>query len=228
MTLNASISTPRRGFLGRMAAAVMAAGIPWRRVEARSAGAAQQAGPDDWLEGLNGTYKCLFDSPLHNDGSPLVHMRNYARTHEQTYQTPPSEVNMVGTLYFTGPQSSQPLAFTDVMWEKYGFGEFMGLTDARTGRPLTRNMFYRPQPGDPVRGGESAGIETLQGRGATFLTCNNSLGGFSGQLADAGRGERDAIRDDLLANILPGVILVPAVVIAIERAQAAGFAYNRQ
>ena len=194
MTLNGS--TPRRGFLGRMAAAVMAAGIPWRRVEARSAGAAQQAGPGDWLEGLNGTYRCLFDSPLHGDGFPLVQMRNYIRTHEQTYQTPPSEVNMVGTLYFTGPQSSQPLAFTDAMWEKYGFGEFMGLTDARTGRPLTRNIFYRPQPGDPIPGGESSGIEMLQGRGATFLTCDNSLGGFSRRLASPTTGNSSGSRRD--------------------------------
>jgi intracellular sulfur oxidation DsrE/DsrF family protein len=52
-----------------------------------------------------------------------------------------------------------------------------------------------------------------------LLTCKNSLGGFAGQLADA-------IRGDLLGNLLPGVVLVPAMVIAIERAQAAGFAYN--
>ena len=30
------------------------------------------------------------------------------------------------------------------------------------------------------------------------------------------------------ANLLPGVVIVPAMVIAIEKAQGAGIAYNRQ
>lgn len=87
-------------------------------------------------------------------------------------------------------------------------------------------MFHRPQPSDPV--GDGAGIAELQERGATFLTCANSLRAFAGGLASAGGGERDAIQSDLLANLLPGVILVPAMVVAIERAQAHGFAYKRE
>ena len=220
--------TPRRGFLGRMAAAAAAAGLAWRVPEARAAQVQQQAAPGRWLQGLNGTYKCLFDFPLHGGGLPQAHMRNFIRTHADAFGTAEADIDIVGTLYFVGPQSSQPLAFTDAMWEKYRLGEFMGLTDPRTDRPFIRNMFFRPQPDDPLIGGATVSIEALQGRGATFLTCNNSLTGFASQLADAGRGESDAIREDLLGNLLPGVVLVPAMVIAIERAQAAGFAYNRQ
>ena len=36
------------------------------------------------------------------------------------------------------------------------------------------------------------------------------------------------IQKDLGANLLPGVVMVPAMVIAIEKAQGAGIAYNRQ
>ncbi len=110
------------------------------------------------------------------------------------------------------------------MWEKYALGEYSGLVDPQTDRPATRNMFYRPQPGDPL--GQRAGIESLQQRGATFLACNNSLGGLSRRLAEAGFGEREGIADDLGANLLPSVILVPAMVIAIDRAQANGFNYK--
>jgi hypothetical protein len=36
------------------------------------------------------------------------------------------------------------------------------------------------------------------------------------------------IEKDLRANLLPGVTIVPAMVIAIEKAQEAGIRYNRQ
>jgi hypothetical protein len=37
-----------------------------------------------------------------------------------------------------------------------------------------------------------------------------------------------AIDKELRANLLPGVTIVPAMVIAIELAQAAGIRYNKQ
>jgi hypothetical protein len=36
------------------------------------------------------------------------------------------------------------------------------------------------------------------------------------------------IQKELTSNMLPGVTMVPAMVIAIEKAQAAGIRYNRQ
>ncbi len=219
-------STPRRGFLRRVAAGIVAAGVPWTKLH--GAVPPQKPGPGDWLAGLDGTYRCIFDSPFSSEGFPLLHIRNFMRTHESAYGTPQSAINVVGTLYFAGPTSSQPLAFNDAMWEKYAIGEYVDLIDPKTGQPTIRNMYYRPQEGDPIRGGASVGIESLQQRGVTFLTCANSLGAFAGNLAGVGHGDRAAIREDLLANLLPGVIVVPAMVIALERAQAAGFAYNRQ
>jgi hypothetical protein len=48
------------------------------------------------------------------------------------------------------------------------------------------------------------------------------------ELAGAGRGTAAEIEEDLKANTLPGVVLVPAMVIAIEQAQVAGISYNKQ
>jgi hypothetical protein len=42
------------------------------------------------------------------------------------------------------------------------------------------------------------------------------------------RGHLREINKELRANLLPGVTLVPAMVVAIEQAQAAGIRYNRQ
>jgi len=71
-------------------------------------------------------------------------------------------------------------------------------------------------------------IEGLQKMGTTFLLCANALGAWCLELQASGKGTADAIEKDLRANLVPGATIVPAIVIAIEKAQAAGIRYNRQ
>ena len=135
-----------------------------------------------------------------------------------------------------------PLAFNDAMWAKYGLGDYTGLKDA-AGKPYTRNVFYRPTADDlhllmaaiqsptiPAFAGAmpAIGIESLQKMGTTFLLCANAFGGWCEELAVRGKGKSEDLQKELGANMLPGVVMVPAMVIAIEKAQAAGIAYNRQ
>ena len=72
------------------------------------------------------------------------------------------------------------------------------------------------------------GIESLQKMGAKFLLCGNAFGLWCLELQARGKGKADAIQKELTANLLPGVTIVPAMVIAIEKAQGAGIHYNRQ
>lgn len=58
--------------------------------------------------------------------------------------------------------------------------------------------------------------------------CDNALHIFAGLVA-AKRGlDAAAVYDDMRANILPNVTLVPGMVIAVEQAQRAGLSYHRQ
>ena len=222
-------STPRRGFLARLAgAAALAAGpsIPFGAL------AAQATDHDRWITGLKGRHRCLFDFPLHAGGLPLIHMYNYVNTYKAAYSEPNAAVNAVGTFYGPpGETASIPLAWNDAMWEKYKLGAYLNLEDPKTKAPSIRNMFYAPQSGDPVLFGgafAAAGIANLQKMGSTFLLCNNALGLLVGQLAQQSGGTAAAVSADLKANMLPGVVLVPAMVIAIEKAQQKGIAYNKQ
>src|ERR1041385_2237243 len=164
--MSSSVSTPRRGFLARVAAAAAAltagSAIP-RSLAARPA---QSPAPDKWLDRLNGRHRCLFDFPLHGDGSPLIHIYNYVTTYKRDYNEAPATINAVGTFYGApGIPASMPLAWNDAMWAKYKVGELLKLTDPATKAPTVRNMFYRPRPGDPVLFGGAmaqAGIESLQ------------------------------------------------------------------
>jgi intracellular sulfur oxidation DsrE/DsrF family protein len=191
---------------------------------------------------VKGTHRCLFDFPQHKNGMPLLHILNYLSTYQQAYKTTAGQVGAVGTFYSIGNQSSIGLAFNDATWAKYGLGDYLGLKDA-SGKPYTRNVFNRLTASElhlvaqavqtpPLPGFAEAlpamSIESLQKMGTTFLLCENALGAWCMELEARGKGKAADIEKDLRANLLPGVIPVPAMVIAIEKAQAAGIRYNRQ
>ena len=227
--------THRRGFLARATAAVASVvamkSLP-HSADELMAQAKPAADPDKWLAGLTGKHRCLFDAPTHDGGLPLIHMLNYINTYKTAYGVPTSEVNAVGTFY--GPPAetaSMPLGWNDTLWAKYKIGEMLRLTDPATKAPAVRNMYFRPKAGDPVFFNGMvlpAGIENLQKLGATFLLCNNALMAWIGFLAGKGGGKADEIEKEIRANLLPGVTVVPAMVIAIEKAQGKGVAYNKQ
>jgi intracellular sulfur oxidation DsrE/DsrF family protein len=222
-----------------MAGAAAAVGIP---LGVPRGAAAQEASPDDWLSEVKGTHRCLFDFPQHRNGLPLLHILNYMSTYAAAYKAPAGEVGAVGTFYGMGGQASIPLAFNDAMWEKYKLGEYTALKDG-TGKPYSRNVLARPAKSDlhvlmqaiqspniPAMADAmpALGIENLQKMGAKFLLCANALGGWCRELEARGKGKAPDIEKELRANVLPGVSIVPAMVIAIEKAQEAGIRYNRQ
>lgn len=219
----------RRSFLSRLAGAAAAVGVGGAFPRALSAQPSQ--GQDAWLDKQTGTHRCLFDFPNHAEGLPLLHMYNYINTYNNAYGTKAGDVNAIGTLYFIGPTSSIPLAFNDAMWEKYKLGAYLKLEDPKTKAPSTRNMFNAPMAGDPVLFGgamAAASIPNLQKMGSTFLICNNALNMFIGQMVQQSGATAAAVGTELKANMLPGVVIVPAMVIAIEKAQTKGIAYNKQ
>jgi len=217
--------SPRRDFLGRAGAAfglTLAATLPRAVVaEATPRDFDQDA---DWLKGLTGKHRQLFDMPLPEDGFGLLHIRNYMNTWRDAFGMKDSEINAVGTLY----GKATPLGFTDEMWAKYKFGAVLEITDATTKAPLARNMFYHPQTGDNFAFGFfDASIEALQARGVLFILCNNALHFWAMRLSAAGMGTADDIAKDLLAHVLPKVVVVPGMVVAINQAQEAHISYMK-
>ena len=229
----------RRSFLGGILGAVAAASLPMAR--ARVA-AAEVSGHDDWINEVKGTHRCLFDFPQHKNGMPLLHILNYINTYNAAYKTGPGEVGAVGTFYSAGNQASIPLAFNDAIWAKYELGAYLGLKDA-AGTPYTRNVFNQPTTKDlhllmnaiqsPMipalaEAMPAIGIASLQKMGAKFVLCANALGIWCLELEARGKGKAADLDKELRANLLPDVTIVPAMVIAIDKAQEAGIKYNRQ
>jgi intracellular sulfur oxidation DsrE/DsrF family protein len=231
-------TTHRRRFLGQMFGAAAAASLSMSGTRV----AAQDSATDDWIKEVKGTHRCLFDFPQHKNGFPLLHILNYLNTYATAYKTGAGQVGAVGTFYSVGSQASIPLAFNDAIWARYELGEYTGLKDA-AGKVYTRNVFNRPTPkdlhllmnavGSPMIPAladamPALGIESLQKMGTKFVLCANALGIWCLELEARGKGKAQDIDKELRTNLLPGVTIVPAMVIAIEKAQEAGIKYNRQ
>ena len=187
---------------------------------------AVHAGPKEpsnkWLEGLTAKHKQFFDAPAPNGGIPLVHVMNYYDTYNKAFNVKDADIDAVLTFY----GATTFYGVNDAAWAKYQIGEFLETNDA-TGKPATAN----PWRAAPVVLGMTlpqASLESLHKRGATLILCNNALTIFSALLAQKRGLDPNAVYQDMKANILPEVELVPGMVVAVEQAQRAGLSYHRQ
>lgn len=175
----------------------------------------------DWLDALDAPHRMLFDTPAPNDGIPLVHTLNYMNSWNAE-GAPDADIDAVVTLY--GATTFHGL--DDAMWAKYDLGEVMGERDLD-------GVAFRTNPWRvaPIFDGATlppAGIESLSARGATFIMCNNALTFFAAKVAAARGLDTETVYADMKVHILPEVTLVPAMVVALDRAQQAGLSYHRQ
>jgi intracellular sulfur oxidation DsrE/DsrF family protein len=184
----------------------------------------EDAPSDSWLDQMKGKHRQLFDAPEPDGGTVLRHVRSYLDVWREAYGVREKDVSVVVVLY----GRTTPLGVQDAMWDKYKLGAALNLTDATTSAALVRNYFAYPQSGDPVGDGTpESSMEALQRRGVKFLLCNNALLRWSGRLEKQGLGTAADIHADLSAHALPGVVIVPAAIIAMTKAQERGFAYVR-
>ena len=219
----------RREFLGRIAAGAVALGLSGSipRAFAGERRLGSDISPSDkWLTAVTGKHRQIFDTPNHENGWGLLHVRNYLNTMRDTYHATHPDVTAVVTIYGMGTM----LAFNDDMWKKYNLGAASKVMDS-TNSPATSNVFYKAPgaslsiSGTPIPVPADASISALQQRGAVFILCNNAFNVWMGLLGAGDAAKTADLRKEFEANILPGVYLVPAMVVAINQAQTHGCSY---
>jgi intracellular sulfur oxidation DsrE/DsrF family protein len=218
-------ATNRRSFLGWLAASAVAltSGRPATLSASELRVGDAPDGVDDkdeWLKPMKGRHKQIFDSPGHFNGKALHQVRNYLDAYRERYAAKPGQVNAaVGVTSGKGAA----MLFNDAMWSRYRFGEKYAITDPTSKAPSVRNIFANVRTGDPLDATNS--VDALLREGVAMLLCNNTFKGMITSIAkDTNQSEPD-VRTELLANRIPGVVVVPAMVVAMNRAQDAGFTY---
>ena len=223
MHTEAAFTTNRRGFMGRLAAAaaILGLGAP-AALSARPRHATSTSADPDfeaWLNGITGKHRQIFDAVEPNNAFSLVFTRVWLATLKETYSLEDRDLNAV--IVFR--HSSIPLVFGDAIWSKYKFGEDYKINDPATKQPALRNPYAHAKEGELIF--PDMAVEKLLDRGVKMGVCNVALTARSGRAATAMGLDKDAVKKEWVAGLLPGVIVVPSGVLAVHRAQEHGCTY---
>jgi intracellular sulfur oxidation DsrE/DsrF family protein len=204
-------STPRRGFLGSIAAAAMGLGAIGLVPEGAEAEAGLSRGADPQLEAwfgkLKGKHRVVFDAPESNNGMPAIWPRVYLLTTDATYPGEGSSAMVILR------HEALALAFQDSIWSKYKLGEMFGIKNGDA--PATANPYATittlPLP--------AIGIAELLKTGVLVGACDVALTVFSGAAATKMGLDAAAVKKEWVAGLFPGIQVVPSGVMAAARAQ---------
>jgi intracellular sulfur oxidation DsrE/DsrF family protein len=206
-----SSNTPRRGFLGRVAAAAAMTGVsgilPKSLMGETLPSSVTDAQLEAWFKRLTGKHRIVFDGSMPNDGFPAIWPRVYLNTMEATY--PGEGASAMVILRHEG----LPLSMQDSLWAKYKLGEMFKVNDGAV--PATRNVYASitslPLPG--------LGITELMKAGVLVGACDVALTVYSSMAAQKMKMDAAAVKKEWVAGLLPGVQVVPSGVFAVARAQ---------
>lgn len=173
---------------------------------------------DPWLAALKGKHRQLFHSH-ENFGNGIFYSTRFKTDYPKDYGVTPAEVDSI----LAAHGKTAVMTYNDAAWGKYDLGKMSDIKEnPKSDKIATHNIFLKGDDEDP-------GVEDAMKAGVVVLTCHNALRGMARGLArdkDKKFGTADEIERDLIASLVPGVVLVPAMVIAIERAQKQGCAYQ--
>lgn len=214
--MNSPDSRPsaRRRFLAQLSGGIAAlAGIAAPGVAQPAAILANPA-HDAWMRRARGRHRQFFHATSPADGAAMLMAVNYLDVYASAYGEAPGHVSAVIGVHGT----ALPIGLVDAAWNKYELGQRISVNDPDTSQPARRNVF---SVGGPIS------IDTAMRRGVVLLVCNVALTRLSSAIARARSLPEADVYNDLRASIIPDAVLVPALVVAMNRAQEKGFTYVR-
>lgn len=183
---------------------------------------------DSWLDKPGTRHRMVIDTTSGGGGQDGVgYAIHFIYANQRDYDLKPEQLGLV--LVFR--HGSTAYGYNNAIWTKYGkrFAGEMKLTGELAKYAATMNpLLAKPTTG----GSEPKGMEwaagppltALAARGVRFAVCGLATEGIAGDLAGK-NGNAKAIEAELRANLVPGAVMVPAGVVAVNRAQEHGYTF---
>ncbi len=179
----------------------------------------------------------VYDTTAIENGLFLNAMKNSLNGLEYGFSIPAGQIQIVAALH--GPANA--VNYDDYVWSKYHLGEIFKVNDPKTGQAAERNVFYPSKAGKDMQYAsrdpddenslyQDTSVQALQSRGVKFLSCHTALEEQARMLV--GRLKLSATPEDvvkdMMAHVLPGVLIVPSMVASLALLQNRGhYAYMR-
>jgi intracellular sulfur oxidation DsrE/DsrF family protein len=220
----------RRSFLSRLGLGVAAVGGGIGVTRA----VAQQAGPerlqparhpqDDWMDQTAGKHRFVLDTTTPDAaGGALLYANNYFTANKNGYNLDPADLSIIIVMR----HFATPFAYNNAMWAKYGkqFSDALKFVDPKTKQAPTANLYTSADYGFALPNFGTT-LDSLIQRRVQFAVCDMATHFFAGALADSTKGNVDATYRELVANVLPNSHMVPAGIVAVNRAQERGYTFS--
>jgi intracellular sulfur oxidation DsrE/DsrF family protein len=227
MAKDSSTHVRRRSFLSRAGVTAAAVGLGGVAAHAQggSGGRFQPARhtQDDWLDAVPGKHRLFLDALTGpGAGDALLFAGNFLNNSKAAYSMADSDNAVVICLR----HFATPFAWNDSIWAKYGepFTQMLTkINDPKTGKAPAINL-YRVSSYGMQLNNLGTTIDDLVKRGVQFAVCDTATKFTATQLAQATKGDMDAIYKDLTSNTIPSSRYVSAGIVATNRAQERGYA----
>jgi intracellular sulfur oxidation DsrE/DsrF family protein len=229
----------RRSFLSRIGGGIAALGAAWSTGSV-VAHAEPQASPsmpaaggswqptrhtaDDWFDQPPVKHRLAFDTMTPDRLEDAIQFAgNYFSANKNGYGLDSTELAVVIVMR----HRSAPFAYNDAMWAKYGgtLAKRAEFTDPKT-KEAPKVNYFTPSAA-AASGAEPAarprGIAGLVKLGVQFAICDLSTHAIAGLIARDHGITPDAAYKEITANLIGNGRLVPAGIVAVNRAQERGY-----
>lgn len=225
-------SVARRAFLAK-AGVGAAVGAAFGRASNAFAQTASPAGAafqpvrhpeDDWLDQLPGKHRLFFDSTTAGGfGEAISYANNFFQGNKNGYGLDAKELAVI----VSARHWATAFLYTDEMWAKYGkpLADRAEFTDPKTKTAPNINVYRASGYGSAL---SSLGItlDALVGQGVHFAACQLSTRANASAIARQTGGNANEIYNELAAHLVPNARLVPAGIVAVNRAQERGYSLS--
>ena len=222
----------RRSFLARFGAGRERL---WRRVRLRArrprarsqrAAAGSRWQPtrhaeDDWFEQVSAKHRIFFDTTTADGfGQAILFANNTFTANRTGYGLTDADVAIV----ICARHHSTPFAYTDALWAKYGsaLAERAHFNDPRTKEPPKVNVFQTAGY-DTSLPNNGLLLDAVIKRGVRLAVCGLATRAAASLIAQKTGGKVDDIFKELTDHMVPNAHLVPAGIVAVNRAQERGY-----
>lgn len=176
---------------------------------------------DDWLDKVPGKHRFVFDTTSPEGlGTGLQFANNFFEANKTSYGLTDSDSAVVVVVR----HKSTAFGYTDAIWAKYSVplsAQADNFVDPATKTAPIINV-YGTAGGN---GGRPGRLDALLKRGAHLAVCQMATRAIAGALARATNGNVDDIFKELAANLVANAHLVPAGIVAVNRAQERGYTF---
>jgi|SRR5579872_1853751 len=164
---------------------------------------------DDWMDALPGKHRLVFDTTsAEGFRNALLFANNFILANHDDYGLQNQDLAII----VIARHMSTGYGFNNEMWAKYGASLAGPAPSADT--PAKEPLKMNPS---------AASLAPLSNQGVQFAVCSMATRRLAGMIARAAGGNADAVNRELIANLVSNGRMVPAGIVAVNRAQERGY-----